>query len=78
MMSQSAQSATEAFPDRRHRDLGAPDVERRQFVDSRLDLSPDARQLADAIDQYKLRHRRRFLTYEEMVSVIQSLGYRKG
>jgi hypothetical protein len=77
-MSQSVPSAPEAFTDRRHRELGAPGVERRQFVDSRSDLSPDARQLADAIDQYKLRHRRRFLTYEEMVSLIQSLGYRKG
>ena len=30
-----------------------------------------------AIDQYKLLHRRRFITYEEMLSVFQSLGYEK-
>ena len=41
------------------------------------ELSPPARELARAIDQYKLHHRRRFITYEEMLTVIQSLGYRK-
>jgi len=49
--------------------------ERRQFTDSHDDLSPDARELADAIDQYKLRHRRRFITFEEMLFVVKSLGY---
>ena len=51
--------------------------ERRQFVDSRDELSPEARELAGAIDAYKLMHRRRFITYEEMLSVVTSLGYRK-
>lgn len=49
--------------------------ERRQFGDDRASMTSDARELADAIDQYKLHHRRRFITYEEMLSVIRQLGY---
>ena len=58
---------------------GPPDgVERRNQCGSCYDgLSPDARQLAEAIDQYKLQNRRRFVTYEEMLSVIKSLGYHR-
>jgi hypothetical protein len=33
--------------------------------------------LADAIDSYKLAHRRRFITFEEMLGVVRSLGYNK-
>ena len=51
--------------------------ERRQFSNSHEELSPDARELAVAIDEYKLRHRRRFVTYEEMLAVISALGYHK-
>ncbi|MDO4586910.1 MAG: hypothetical protein Q4C95_06375 [Planctomycetia bacterium] len=45
-------------------------------------LSPDdrrenARQLAQALEQYKLLHRRRFLTFEEIIAVLESLGYKK-
>jgi hypothetical protein len=40
-------------------------------------LSPEAAELARAIDGYKLRHRRRFVTYEEMLAVIKMLGYHK-
>ena len=36
-----------------------------------------SRDLAQAIDSYKLMHRRRFITYEELLGVIESLGYRK-
>ena len=52
-------------------------VERRQFADSHSDLSPEARELAAAIDSYKRIHRRRFITHEEMISVIKELGYKK-
>ncbi len=55
----------------------APQRERRQFSNSHADLSLEAQQLATAIDQYKLEHRRRFIDFEEMLSVIKSLGYRK-
>ena len=51
--------------------------ERRQFRDAREYSDLDARELADAIDQYKVRHRRRFITYEELHSVIVELGYAK-
>ena len=55
-----------------------PGVERRnQFGNCYDGLSPDAQQLAEAIDQYKLQNRRRFITYEEMLSVIKSLGYHR-
>jgi hypothetical protein len=67
------------FPDRRH--LGTqnapPVIERRQFGNTHSELSPDARELGQAIDQYKLVHRRRFITYEEMLNVIRTLGYHK-
>jgi hypothetical protein len=55
----------------------APGVERRQFANSHSGLSPDARELAEAIDSYKIRHSRRFITFEEMLTVIQDLGYTK-
>jgi hypothetical protein len=69
----------ESFFDRRSHDpdTTAPGRERRQFVDGREDLSPDAQELADAIDHYKLQHRRRFITYEEMLHVVKLLGYQK-
>jgi len=54
-----------------------PHTERRQFANSHEGLSPEAQELAVAVDTYKLRHRRRFITYEEMLSVIKSLGYKK-
>ena len=40
-------------------------------------LSPEAAELATAIDQYKLQHRRRFINFEEMLSIVKSLGYQK-
>ncbi len=68
----------EPFVDRR---LGqsddAPGRERRQFANSHDELSPEAAELASAIDGYKLQHRRRFITFEEMLSVIKSLGYNR-
>ena len=78
-MSQIAEAPTSSFVDRRDNFVGspAPSVERRQFSNTHEDLSPDARDLALAIDGYKVRHRRRFITFEEMLAVIKSLGYHK-
>ena len=78
-MSQVLDSASEPFVERRSYagGHGAPVRERRQFTNSHDDLSPEARELATAIDEYKLMHRRRFITYEEMLTVMTSLGYRK-
>lgn len=78
-MTQLPTPAAEPFIDRRNLDAmtAPPGVERRQFANSHDELSPDAKQLAVAIDEYKLHHRRRFITYEEMLGVIQSLGYHR-
>jgi hypothetical protein len=67
------------FVDRRNYQLGseAPGRERRQFTNSHEGLSPEAKELAVAIDRYKLAHRRRFITYEEMLGVLKSIGYCK-
>ncbi len=69
-----------AFIDRRSQgaEQGAgPGKERRQFSDSRDNLSPEAAELGKAIDQYKLANHRKYVNYEEMLSVIKSLGYSK-
>jgi len=78
-MSQIAYETGATFVDRREPgpNQTPPVRERRQFANSHDDLSPDAQELAHAIDGYKLRHRRRFITYEEMLSVITSLGYHR-
>jgi len=51
--------------------------ERRQFRDSHSDSRPEVNELAQAVDQYKMNHRRRFITYEELYNVISELGYTK-
>jgi len=77
-MSYALESPLGSFVERRtSRPQGPPGVERRQFANSHEALSPEARELAQAIDAYKLQHRRRFITYEEMLAVIKSLGYHK-
>ena len=79
-MNQSTQDQN-AFVDRRqggNRPGAAPgSVERRQFSDSRNTSRPEVDELARAIDQYKLHHRRRFITFEELYDVMVSLGYHK-
>jgi hypothetical protein len=79
MSSTTLTPALETFVDRRSYDpgVGRPAQERRQFSNSYEELSPEAIELATAIDEYKLVHRRRFITYEEMLGVVKSLGYRK-
>ena len=78
-MPQTLPTPTDTFVDRRSYSPSTlpPARERRQFTNSHEGLSPPAKELALAIDGYKLRHRRRFITYEEMLTVIQSLGYHK-
>jgi len=78
-MSQVLESPGTTFLDRRSYDttIAPPGVERRQFTNSHEGLSPAAQELALAIDGYKLRHRRRFITYDEMLAVVESLGYHK-
>jgi len=78
-MSQGLDSSLETFIDRRNYDMvgSAPGRERRQFADSHDGLSPEGQELAVAIDGYKLRHRRRFITCDEILAVLKSLGYHK-
>jgi hypothetical protein len=70
---------SETFVDRRSTGPacreGGP--ERRQFRSSSADLRPEVAELAQAVDHYKLRHRRRFITFEELYHVITELGYAK-
>lgn len=76
-MSASATASPGTFIDRRgpvHVGEQLP-FERRQFANTYEELSPDAAELARAIDSYKVQHRRRFITFEEMLSVMKSLGY---
>lgn len=67
------------FVDRRRNDSEGrhSGPERRQFMDVRECTRPEVAELGEAIDQYKLRHRRRFITFEELFDVITDLGYRK-
>jgi hypothetical protein len=78
-MTQLPTAPAEPFIDRRNYDFpgSPPGAERRQFSNSHSDLSPEARDLAVAIDEYKLVHRRRFITFEEMLGVVRSLGYHR-
>ena len=66
------------FVDRRtNPGRSAPGLERRQFSDGHRNLSTEAAELGQAIDQYKLMNRRRYISYEEMLSIIKELGYSK-
>jgi hypothetical protein len=78
-MTQLMTAPADLFTDRRNYDCpgSPPGAERRQFANSHSELSPDAKELASAIDEYKLVHRRRFITFEEMLGVVRSLGYHK-
>ena len=66
------------FVDRRSSTEGVPArSERRQFGSSHYGLTDEGRELALAIDQYKIEHHRRYLTCDEMLAVIIGLGYAK-
>lgn len=79
-MKQVTEQPPAIFQDRRqNRDDQRPQGigERRQFSNSYNSENPDVNELAQAIDQYKLLHRRRFITFEELHSVVTGLGYHK-
>lgn len=65
------------FVDRRESGVDGGPAERRQFGSSHSDLSPDAFELATAIDRYKVERRRRYITCEEMLAVVRQLGYHR-
>jgi hypothetical protein len=78
-MEQMTQQKSADFVDRRASDTdGRSDgSERRQFSNTYSAMPPDVGELAEAVDRYKLQHRRRFITFEELHDVIVSLGYHK-
>ncbi|HEY4311262.1 MAG TPA: hypothetical protein VGN12_17560 [Pirellulales bacterium] len=78
-MPEALTAGPDTFIDRRSSNSfdGPPGRERRQFADSHDELTPDGRELARAIDAYKLMHRRRFITHDEMLAVVKSLGYHR-
>jgi hypothetical protein len=67
------------FVDRRKRgaDSDKAGFERRQFRDGNRSARPEVAEFADAIDEYKITHRRRFVTFEELFDVMSSLGYHR-
>ena len=66
------------FIERRRSDRSAgPTGERRQFRDGNRSSRPEVAEFADAIDDYKIRHRRRFITFEELYDVMMQLGYHR-
>lgn len=77
----SAKNVSQEGADRRRSEpasrSGRAGVERRQFGSSHTGLSSEGRELASAIDAYKLEHRRRYITCDEMLVVLNSLGYAK-
>ncbi|GAB4134998.1 hypothetical protein [Thermopirellula anaerolimosa] len=73
----AAPQETPVFVERRKNAHPGQAMERRQFTNSYEELSPEARELGRAVDEYKFRHHRRFINYEELLAVIRSLGYHK-
>ncbi len=49
--------------------------ERRQFGSSHAGLSDAGRELSVAIDAFKIKHHRRYITCDDMLTVLRSLGY---
>ncbi len=75
---QQANPESSNFIDRRQKTTEErPNSERRQFSDQRKSDRPEVDELAMAIDDYKVRNRRRFITFEEIYDVMVSLGYHK-
>ena len=74
----SSQPITDVpFVDRRQQLGIAERGERRQFGNSHKNLSPDGRQLAEAIDAYKVENRRRYITTDELLGILGELGYKR-
>lgn len=78
-MQAETQQKSAAFIERRAQSEGRrPDgPERRQFRDGQCATRPEVVELSEAVDQYKLMHRRRFITFDELYDVMASLGYHK-
>lgn len=53
------------------------EAERRAPVATLEETHRDAQEFAEALEKFRLVHRRRAVSYEEALSVLKSLGYRK-
>ncbi|MCA9100418.1 MAG: hypothetical protein R3C10_19835 [Pirellulales bacterium] len=75
------QTTTSQAPlvERRQGDSGSrfAGAERRQFASTHDELTPAGREFAEAVDHYKLQHRRRYITHDEMLEVLRTLGYHR-
>ena len=58
-------------------EIGVVSVTFEQYADSRDSLPAEVAELSQAIDRYKLMHRRRFITVQELYQVVAGLGYHK-
>ncbi len=76
MEQQMTRSTTTDFVERRATET-QPGFERRQFRDGNRSERPEVAEFAEAIDDYKISNRRRFITFEELYDVMTSLGYHK-
>ena len=79
MEQQTATVENQSFVDRREAstNTGVAGFERRQFRDGNRSSRPEVAEFADAIDEYKVTHRRRFVTFEELFDVMSGLGYHR-
>ncbi len=74
----SSEQGEAGFVDRRSASSGrTPGVERRQFGNSHRGLTEAGRELAQAVDRYKVRHARRFINFDELLQILEGLGYRR-
>lgn len=77
-MEQLIEQKNAGFVDRRSSlEPGHRGPERRQFTNSHDGMAPEVAEMANAIDEYKSKNRRRFITYQEIFDVIHGLGYRQ-
>ncbi|MCP4782429.1 MAG: hypothetical protein GY903_05180 [Fuerstiella sp.] len=79
MEQQTAAVENRSFVDRRNSgtNTGGAGFERRQFRDGNRSSRPEVTEFAEAVDEYKVTHRRRFITFEELFDVMTGLGYHK-
>ena len=71
----SSDDKSPTFVDRRSSKGNSATGERRQFGSSHSELTEAGRELATAIDQYKVERRRRYITCDELLTVLSKLGY---
>lgn len=76
-MSSSVENPTGAVADRRksYPDYSPLGRDRRQFGANYDDLTIAGRDIAVAIDRYKVEHHRRFINADELLAIILSTGY---